>query len=300
MDALADDFRALQEETVVKRFLKMLIPERTRHLLRSIQANAPTQIRYKTVFLARRMAGHRGTLYFSPAQTPPHGSAIYKLCHELGLTMAHGINSPAIFWPTSELPYRHARLDLINGTCIDIDKTTVVRLFVEAFGYNYSVDPRSCQGPYVRKSNINGMHDGVVFRQPSPPESEYVYQRLINNSVGNGTVEDLRLIYIDGLLDFAYCKVRPISDRFSNTNKSASLVSTSDIMSADEHKRVSRLCAGIGLQYGELDVLRDRDDRCLYVVDVNRTPWGPPNGLPLKESRKAVKAMATAFKEAFL
>jgi hypothetical protein len=33
----------------------------------------------------------------------------------------------------------------------------------------------------------------------------------------------------------------------------------------------------MGLDYGELDVLRDADDGRLYVVDVNTTPFGPVN-----------------------
>lgn len=37
-----------------------------------------------------------------------------------------------------------------------------------------------------------------------------------------------------------------------------------------------RACRIMGLDYGELDVLRDTEDGKLYVADVNNTPWDPP------------------------
>lgn len=43
-----------------------------------------------------------------------------------------------------------------------------------------------------------------------------------------------------------------------------------------EAELLLRLCRALGLDYGELDVLRDVEDGKLYVVDVNNTPWAPP------------------------
>jgi hypothetical protein len=54
------------------------------------------------------------------------------------------------------------------------------------------------------------------------------------------------------------------------------------------------------LDYGELDLLRDRGDGRIYVVDVNSTPWGPPNHISEDQSRIAVARMASAFRQAFL
>jgi hypothetical protein len=262
-------------------------------------SNAWIKFRYKVIFIGRHAVG---ALHFYPAKPPLSGSVIYKICRELGLSMEHGINpdGPTIFWPTSEYPSLEPLSDLINGHCIDINKTTVMRLFADAFGYNYGIDPRFYCGPYVRKSNLNAKHDGVECHAPSEPDPRYVYQRLINNSTAEGLVEDLRVIYIDGLLDFAYRKVRPITDRFSNTNSAVYIVRTSDVISAKEQEQIGSLCKTMGLQYGEIDTLRDRDDLRLYVVDVNRQPYGPPNGLPAKLAWRAVTDMAANFRRAFL
>jgi hypothetical protein len=265
----------------------------------SIQRLKKRLIQSRYVFLTRRTAG---SLHFYPAKPPGAGSAIYKICRELGLSRAHGINpdGPTIFWPTSEHPSPELRSDLINGHCVDIDKTTVMRLFADVFGYDYAIDPRSYDHPYIRKSNLNATHDGIECRAPCERDPRYVYQRVINNATENGMVEDLRFIYIDGLLDFAYRKVRPITARFSNTNAAVYIVRTSDVASTNEQKQVASLCKSIGLQYGEIDTLRDTDDRRLYVVDVNRQPHGPPNGLPVKLAWWAVMNMAANFRRAFL
>jgi hypothetical protein len=50
----------------------------------------------------------------------------------------------------------------------------------------------------------------------------------------------------------------------------------------------------MGIDYGEFDILRDKDGR-IYVVDVNNTPWGPPNGLPEFESNIALKRLVKSF-----
>lgn len=52
-------------------------------------------------------------------------------------------------------------------------------------------------------------------------------------------------------------------------------MSPADIFSAAELAQLLDFGARIGLEYGELDVLRDRDSGRIYVVDVNRTPYGP-------------------------
>ena len=38
--------------------------------------------------------------------------------------------------------------------------------------------------------------------------------------------------------------------------------------------KILAVCREMGLDYGELDVLRDREDGRLYILDVNDTPSG--------------------------
>jgi hypothetical protein len=70
--------------------------------------------------------------------------------------------------------------------CIDVDKATVTRLFAEALGYDYLVDPTSCSTRFVRKSNLNAMHDGIVCTHPASHLPVMSINALINNSDGDG------------------------------------------------------------------------------------------------------------------
>jgi hypothetical protein len=51
------------------------------------------------------------------------------------------------------------------------------------------------------------------------------------------------------------------------------------------------------LDWGGLDVLRDRADGRLYVVDVNKTDMGPPIALPWADKLRATRLMARALLE---
>jgi hypothetical protein len=70
-------------------------------------------------------------------------------------------------------------------------------------------------------------------------------------------------------------------------------------------------CQKLGLDYGELDVLRDRIDRQLYIVDANNTPSSrllfeplvlPPEKcvITADERQFALEKMAEFFQKEFL
>ena len=42
------------------------------------------------------------------------------------------------------------------------------------------------------------------------------------------------------------------------------------------------------------------DDRRIYIVDVNNTPFGPPANISNKQGEEAINILANAFKKAFL
>ena len=50
----------------------------------------------------------------------------------------------------------------------------------------------------------------------------------------------------------------------------------------------------LGIDYGEFDVLRDKDRR-IYVVDANNTPYGPPNELSEGDCTRALVLLANEF-----
>ena len=51
----------------------------------------------------------------------------------------------------------------------------------------------------------------------------------------------------------------------------------------------------MGIDYGELDILRDNNDGRIYIVDANNTPSGPPNGLTDVQECLALHRMVYPF-----
>jgi hypothetical protein len=192
------------------------------------------------------------------------------------------------------------KMHIINHACDDISKEHVEKIFQHTFGYDTFIDPLTFQGIAVKKNNINAMHDGEIIRCPiDKKEDGYVYQKLINNHIGNNLVEDLRITIIHYNPVLCQIKQRSEAARFSRQTSLTYLVDPYQALNDDERKSLSQFCNNLGLEYGSLDVLRDKNDGKIYIVDANNTPHGPDK-LSKKEKRLAVRILAVAFKNEYL
>lgn len=185
----------------------------------------------------------------------------------------------------------------INFTCTDISKSRVGDVFAKVFGYDLNIDPQSATGDIAVKSERNGAHDGYVTSAPCPPQPGMVYQRLINNKIQGALIEDLRCPIVDGKIELVFVKNRPVSNRFANFNTNVTLQSPEQHLSKSERGQLAEFARQMGLDFGGIDVLRCRDDKRIYVVDVNKTDMGPPIALSLTEKRKAVRILTRQFAE---
>jgi hypothetical protein len=77
------------------------------------------------------------------------------------------------------------------------------------------------------------------------------------------------------------------------------IAETSAIFDRSEISRIGELCGAMGLDYGEVDVVRDAGDKRIYVLDLNKTPLGPPNGLTPAEFARALALYETSFRQWF-
>jgi hypothetical protein len=243
-------------------------------------------------------------------ETPARAAAIFKICHWSNCRITTDPIAPrdlAIVWDgRAQRPLEPTLTNIalqcrvVNIDCRDVSKTRVAAVFRHVFGYALALDPQQHRGPAVRKSEANATHDGAIVQCPiQEPDVKSVYQIVVNNE-SNGYVEDIRVPYIGGTIPFAYVKRRPKETRFANENTSAQLVEVDVVFSELELKQLKRFCREMSLDYGELDVLRDRDSERIYIVDVNPTPFGPPNHIGHTDFYRAVKRMAGAFQDAIL
>jgi len=190
-------------------------------------------------------------------------------------------------------PYApHARR--INFGCVDISKSRVARAFQETFGYPLAVDPRRHRGLAVEKGEANGAHDGAVIRCPTLRRPGRAYQLLIDN-VENGEAVDLRTPFVGGRPIVVFIKRRPVDQRFANLNTSIRLASPEEVFSAAEIETLSRFAQAMRLDWGGLDILRDRRTGRLYVVDVNKTDM-PPLALPWRDKLRAADRLGRALR----
>ncbi len=182
----------------------------------------------------------------------------------------------------------------LNYACTDVTKSHVATVFEQVFGYRLTVDPATAAGPLVEKGEANGAHDGRVVQAPCPAAAGKTYQRLIDNSDG-AFVDDLRTPCVGGRPVLVFVKRRPVADRFANHNTTVALTAVEDHFSPAEVEAITAFCRAMGLDWGGLDILRDRADGRIYVVDVNKTDMGPPLALRLSDKLAATSVLARAF-----
>lgn len=237
---------------------------------------------------------------FYPMRVEP-AAAIAHVLPRLGVRIA-ALGSPAALtfaWETGTwLPaWAEQRLPAgaINQRCRDISKTNVDSLWAKIAGSSISVDPLTWEGPLVVKPDRNGVRGGRVVAGPlARRRPRHVYQRVVD-CVIDGRVHTIRPMIFGGRILAVYEKWRAGGDWFSGPEEV--LVRTADdLLSVAEQLLLLRFAKNLGLDYGELDVLRDEGSGLLYVVDANRTPIRP-RGLQRHDEDAAFGPLAEALLE---
>jgi phage terminase large subunit-like protein len=72
-------------------------------------------------------------------------------------------------------------------------------------------------------------------------------------------------------------------------------VKPADVFSETEIALIRRFTQELKMDWGGVDVLRNRQDGRIYIVDANKTDMGPPVILKLGEKLCATRQLARAF-----
>lgn len=271
-------------------------------------SKAPFYAYFYLAYLAGRLWGSKADVIVGPDQVW-RPILMWKVARLLGmrLTQASGAGERVVLgyrfdtdtvkvrtgWPITQ-----ARV--INRACHDISKSRVAQVFHEIFGYNAEVDPTTYNGLMVCKSELNAAHDGRVATGPIEPEPGMVYQRILDNEVAGGLVEDLRICVVGKQIVFVISKTRPVEQRFANVSIRTRVLDIDTIFAQRELDLILKFTERFGLDFGEIDLIRDREDGRLYVLDVNDTPHSPPDSLISLSGIRCMRAAARAFKREFL
>ena len=185
----------------------------------------------------------------------------------------------------------------INHRINDISKTHVAKMFEQMFNYSVEIDPLTYHGKAVEKSDTNATHDGEVVLCPLPAEAikeGSVYQKLIDSTFDGSRPEDLRMAYVSGEIPVVFRKFKLPEKRFGTDYDHVDVWSADEAFSKDEQAQLIKFCEAMGLDFGAVDVMRDKHDGRIYVVDVNKTCM-PVLCLSQKEQRRAFRLIADAF-----
>jgi hypothetical protein len=278
-----------------------LCPPHTRRILEDALERAGKLAPYAAPApVALRIAFRpRMRVLFHPKQ-PSHWQALYKICALRGDRVVTDPAEPYDFAVHFTIEPRPCTLPedppVLNRHCLDVSKRRVAAVFEEVFGYPLALDPLTWQGPLVEKSDRNYTHDGRILHGPLAPgdvHPDRVYQRLVD-AIEDGHVLEFRTPIYGGHVPVVFPKRRRFVERVGDV-ASAEIARPETIYSPEELTALGRFAAAMRLDYGELDVLRDRADGRIYVVDVNPTPEGPRTGLSPEDKRRALRLLADAF-----
>lgn len=207
---------------------------------------------------------------------------------------------PQIAWQkgTWLSPADQAKLSAyaINGACSDVSKSRVDALWGDLAGYSLTIDPLVTAGPLVVKSEENARHDWRVVNGPlRGRQAGMVYERLIDGTMGEHYVQS-RPVIMRGHIPLLYEARYPRQHWRADARMSPRQIG--EVYSAAEIGLILAFAAAIGLEYGELDVLRETATGQLFVVDANPAPVRPHHIAPDDEAATQ-RRMADAFAEIF-
>ena len=247
---------------------------------------------------------------FYPDFPTMDGYTLVAMLHELGY---QGVTSPdapfdlAIAWadvtwmpPDPVLDAIARRTPVWNIDCRDISKRTVDATMRAVFGYGAEVDPTTHRGVCAVKTDENARGRGSVVTAPiAAAEPGYVYQRYVECTERGRTV-NYRVPVVAGTLPLCYVLGRePAVTHLKTDATDCRLTDADALFSRDEQARILDLCDRMGLDFGELDVLRSDDDGRIYVIDVNKTPAGMGiayrHRWSVAQRREALQRLSAAF-----
>ncbi|QKT03353.1 hypothetical protein HUS23_05820 [Ectothiorhodospiraceae bacterium 2226] len=281
--------------TALRSAITQLLPPKVREDYRATRGLARAQQAFRARFpTATGLFLRRLRIQFAPKRTvlfypqlPIDNYVIYKLCGILGYKL---VNDPRrrhdvavhLFSSTRAEPGDVLRLPkggpLINGRLRDTSKTAVAAAFERSFGYALKVDPTRYEGKAVEKAEDNGVHDARVVDCPLPPEAVracYTYQKAVDNTLPDGGFLDYRVPVHGYSVPLVFCKHVMPGAQFQSCYSRVDVRAPHQVFDREELAKIVAFARDFGLEFGELDVLRDRTDGRIYIVDVNNVPVGP-------------------------
>jgi hypothetical protein len=154
----------------------------------------------------------------------------------------------------------------VNWRLFDITKSRVNDVYNDI-----NINPLTYQKQAVRKTESQGSHSGCIINCPISRmqyNPQLVYQKYIETRVG-GLYTSYRLFY-DGEVRFVAKKYK--KSPFKSDHVLIEKYHPLDIFTRMHLDTIQKKSIIFGLEFGEIDILRDVRDGRSYVVDINNVP----------------------------
>lgn len=176
--------------------------------------------------------------------------------------------------PDAALSRISATRPVLNLLCTDISKRRVELEFSHVFQRSTFVDPAQYKGRAVEKFDENARGGRVVDLPLVNVEERFVYQQLIDSSK-DGSMVEYRVPVVLGEIPLVYRERKKIPrERIKTAKQSIEILKCEEAFSASERSDILVFCERMGLDFGELDILRANHDGEIYILDANKTPGG--------------------------
>lgn len=208
-------------------------------------------------------------IYFHPNK--PLGHKINVIIDKLKIQLTSRERADLYFWwsynsKMKELPTFLKDKRCINSKCICTLKTFVDERVFQFFGYRTLVNPETYDKAFVMKTDVNGLHYGVIYHTNVKPKKGFVYQQLFDTEKDK-IFTDIRIPYIFGEIPFVFLKHKKIRFAIGTDEKivKIEMKSFQEVFDYDWRVRFRKFCENY-IDYAEIDVLHNR------IIDVNNTP----------------------------
>jgi len=161
------------------------------------------------------------------------------------------------------------RLKVINLEVADVSKSNVDKVFRDVFGYSTLIDPFQSFGFAIRKSERQAAHDATIIPLPYKQEPGFIYQRILDSRCQPSLCHDIRLPVFKNEIPFGFLKYRLIADPIRSLYSVEFIEDIQTILSPGEIGNVLMFAKRFGLEFGEIDLIRNNSDGRIYILDVN-------------------------------
>jgi len=174
--------------------------------------------------------------------------------------------------------------NILNKNLKDISKKGLEKLHLKIFGYNLIVDPTTYNDKFISKANgsnklgsVQNPHYKLYSNKLKPNEvkKDFIYQKYINNRDDKNNIVDYRVFIFKKQVKYVikYLVTKPFLTRLG-TSKQKSFVEYKKYFKKSNIIKINQFINELDLEYGEIDIIIDKNTKNLYIIDVNNTPSG--------------------------